>query len=47
MRSARGNREQHPTWRDQIALADILVANKRDLYAEVDREAFRDLVWST
>lgn len=35
---------EHPTWRDQIALADILVANKLDLYTEADREALRDFV---
>ncbi|TVP90509.1 MAG: GTP-binding protein [Thioalkalivibrio sp.] len=35
---------EHPNWRDQIALADILVANKLDLYTESDREALRDFV---
>lgn len=35
---------EHPTWRDQIALADILVANKLDLYTEADREALREFV---
>ncbi|WP_025367162.1 CobW family GTP-binding protein [Thioalkalivibrio paradoxus] len=35
---------EHPIWRDQIALADILVANKLDLYTEADREALRDYV---
>ncbi|MFO8153551.1 CobW family GTP-binding protein [Thioalkalivibrio sp.] len=35
---------EHPNWRDQIALADILVANKLDLYTEADREALHDFV---
>ena len=35
---------EHPNWRDQIALADILVANKLDLYSEAEREALRDFV---
>lgn len=35
---------EHPNWRDQIALADILVANKLDLYSEADREALCDFV---
>lgn len=30
----------HRTWNDQIHLADILVANKADLYSRQDREAF-------
>ncbi|MCA1788947.1 MAG: GTP-binding protein [Thioalkalivibrio sp.] len=30
----------HETWRDQIHLADVLVANKADLYSVQDREAF-------
>ncbi len=30
----------HETWRDQIHLADVLVATKADLYTEQDREAF-------
>jgi G3E family GTPase len=30
----------HETWRDQIHLGDVLVANKADLYSEQDREAF-------
>ncbi|TVP78916.1 GTP-binding protein [Thioalkalivibrio sp.] len=30
----------HETWCDQIHLADVLVANKADLYTEQDREAF-------
>ncbi|WP_018952717.1 CobW family GTP-binding protein [Thioalkalivibrio sulfidiphilus] len=32
----------HPTWQDQIALADVLVANKADLYSDAEREAFLD-----
>lgn len=35
---------EHPIWRDQIALADILVANKLDVYTEPDREALREFV---
>ncbi|WP_019625431.1 GTP-binding protein [Thioalkalivibrio sp. ALJT] len=35
---------EHPTWRDQVALADVLLANKADLYAEDDREALRNFV---
>jgi G3E family GTPase len=35
---------EHPNWRDQIALADVLLANKSDLYSEADREALRDFV---
>lgn len=35
---------EHPNWRDQIALGDILVANKLDLYSEAEREALRDFV---
>jgi len=30
----------HPTWQDQIHLADVLVASKADLYDEVTRDAF-------
>ena len=35
---------EHPNWRDQITLADVLLANKSDLYTEADREALRDFV---
>jgi len=31
---------EHPNWQDQIRLADVLVANKADLYSDADREAF-------
>lgn len=31
---------EHPNWQDQIRLADVLVANKADLYTDADREAF-------
>ncbi|WP_019024765.1 MULTISPECIES: GTP-binding protein [unclassified Thioalkalivibrio] len=35
---------EHPNWNDQIALADILLANKADLYSEADREALQAFV---
>lgn len=31
---------EHPTWQDQVHLADVLVASKADLYGETEREAF-------
>lgn len=31
---------EHPTWQDQVHLADVLVASKADLYGEAEREAF-------
>lgn len=31
---------EHPTWQDQVHLADVLVASKADLYREAEREAF-------
>ncbi|MGB1110132.1 MAG: CobW family GTP-binding protein, partial [Gammaproteobacteria bacterium] len=34
----------HPNFQDQIHLADVLIGNKLDLYAEHDREAFYDLI---
>lgn len=30
----------HPTWQDQIHLADVLVASKADLYTDAERDAF-------
>lgn len=33
---------EHPTFQDQIHLADILIANKADLYSEADESAFHD-----
>jgi len=30
----------HPTWQDQVHLADVLVASKADLYGDAEREAF-------
>jgi len=33
---------EHPTWQDQIRLADVLVANKADLYSDAEREVFLD-----
>jgi G3E family GTPase len=36
----------HATWRDQIHLGDILVANKQDIYADEDRQAFIDFARS-
>ena len=33
---------EHPTFQDQIHLADVLVANKADLYAKGDFAAFED-----
>ncbi|WP_018882289.1 MULTISPECIES: GTP-binding protein [unclassified Thioalkalivibrio] len=35
---------EHANWRDQIALADVLLANKADLYSEADREALQAFV---
>ncbi|WP_019571215.1 GTP-binding protein [Thioalkalivibrio sp. ALMg3] len=35
---------EHPTWQDQIALADVLLANKADLYSEDDRETLHAYV---
>ncbi|WP_019623601.1 CobW family GTP-binding protein [Thioalkalivibrio thiocyanoxidans] len=35
---------EHPNWNDQIALADVLLANKADLYSEADREALQAFV---
>lgn len=32
----------HETWRDQIHLGDILVANKADLYTDAERDAFHE-----
>jgi G3E family GTPase len=31
---------EHPTWQDQVHLADVLVASKADLYNEAERDAF-------
>jgi len=33
---------EHPNWQDQIRLADVLVANKADLYSDAETEAFLD-----
>jgi G3E family GTPase len=33
---------EHPTWQDQVHLADVLVASKADLYGEAECEAFTD-----
>jgi G3E family GTPase len=35
---------EHPNFQDQIHLADVLIANKRDLYAETDDRAFERFV---
>jgi G3E family GTPase len=35
---------EHPGFQDQVHLADILVANKTDLYSDADRAAFTDFV---
>lgn len=35
---------EHPNWNDQIALADVLIANKADQYSEEDRSALMDFV---
>ncbi|WP_018141673.1 MULTISPECIES: GTP-binding protein [unclassified Thioalkalivibrio] len=35
---------EHPNWQDQIALADVLLANKADLYSDDDREALQTFV---
>ncbi len=35
---------EHPNWIDQVALADVLVANKADLYAEADITALEEHV---
>jgi len=43
---ASARHRSHATWRDQIHLGDILVANKQDLYAEEDRQAFIDFARS-
>lgn len=34
---------EHPTYQDQIYLADVLVASKADLYSEKDHQAFEQL----
>jgi len=34
---------EHPTYQDQIFLADALIASKADLYSEEDRQAFEQL----
>ncbi len=34
---------EHPTYQDQIYLADVLVASKSDLYNEKDQQAFEQL----
>jgi len=34
---------EHPTYQDQIFLADVLVASKADLYSEKDHQAFEQL----
>lgn len=34
----------HPTWQDQIHLADVLVASKADLYSDTEREAYAAFV---
>jgi G3E family GTPase len=31
---------EHPTWQDQVHMADVLVASKADLYGDDEREAF-------
>lgn len=31
---------EHPTWQDQVHLADVLVASKADLYGDAEREAY-------
>ena len=36
---------EHPTFVDQIHLADVLVANKADLYSAIDLSAFEEFVW--
>ncbi len=35
---------EHPTYQDQIHLADVLIATKADLYDEQDQQAFEQLV---
>ena len=39
---ASARHHEHPSFRDQIHLADVLVANKADLYAKGDFAAFED-----
>ncbi len=34
---------EHPAFADQLEMADVLVANKEDLYSDADRERFADL----
>ncbi|WP_421620691.1 CobW family GTP-binding protein [Alkalilimnicola ehrlichii] len=35
---------EHPNWNDQIHLADVLLANKADLYSEADHTALQNFV---
>ena len=35
---------EHPNWNDQIAVADVLIANKADAWSEADREALHEFV---
>ena len=38
---------EHPSFQDQIKVADVLVANKSESYNEADRQAFLDIVHSS